>query len=91
MYRRPTDLGTHTDCWFCEACGTRLYHQSTGETDWMTIKGGTLDRSDLLTLIGHIWVKRQQPWLQLPPDMPFHDTQPEDLDGWRRSLTPPSK
>lgn len=87
IYRRPTDFGTHTNCWFCEHCGTRLYHQSTAETDWMTIKGGTLDRSSLLTLIGHIWVKRKQPWLQLPPDMPTHDTQPDDLNAWRQSLT----
>lgn len=91
VYRRPTDVGTHTDCWFCKTCGTRLYHQSTGAADWMTIKGGTLDRSDLLILVGHIWVKRKQPWLQLPSDTPAHATQPDDLDAWRRSLTPPSE
>ena len=89
MHRRPTDLGTHTDCWFRETCGVSLYHQSTGETEWMTIKGGTFDHSNLLILVGHIWVKRKQPWLQLPPDMPVHNTQPDDLNAWRQSLTPP--
>ncbi|MDH3660875.1 MAG: GFA family protein [Alphaproteobacteria bacterium] len=86
VYRRPTDSGAETDCWFCETCGTRLYHQGADETDYVTIKGGSLDRPALLNPIAHIWVKRKQPWVLLPPDVPAHPTQPDDLDAWRESL-----
>lgn len=88
VWRRPTDSGAFTDCWFCEACGTRLYHQGHRETDWVTLKGGSLDRADLLTPAAHIWVKRKQPWVVLPADTPVFETQPDDLDGWRHSLAP---
>ncbi len=87
VYRRSTDLGGTTACWFCQACGTRLYHQSVGESDSVTIKGGSLDRADLLDPIAHIWIKSKQPWVILPPGIPSHQTQPDDLDAWRRQLS----
>jgi len=90
VYRRPTDSGANTDCWFCKICGSRLYHQGDRETDWVTLKGGTLDRSDLIKPSAHIWVKRKQPWVILPPEAITHDAQPPDLDGWRHALIPTS-
>ena len=87
VYHRPTDVGGMTACWFCTACGTRLYHQSEGGNDYVTIKGGSLDRSDLLAPTIHIWVKSKQPWVILPPETPIHQTQPEDLHAWRDRLS----
>ena len=88
VYRRPTDVGGITACWFCKACGTRLYHRSEGDDDNLTIKGGSLDRSDLLVPSAHIWTKSKPPWVILPPGVPSHPTQPDDLHAWRASLNP---
>ncbi|MEM8952028.1 MAG: GFA family protein [Pseudomonadota bacterium] len=87
VYRRSTDLGGVTACWFCTACGTRLYHQSEGGNDYVTIKGGSLDRSDLLDPAAHIWTKRKQRWVLLPPEKPAHETQPDNLHAWRQLLS----
>ncbi|MEM7044271.1 MAG: GFA family protein [Pseudomonadota bacterium] len=88
VWRRPTDSGSSTDCWFCESCGTRLYHRGVREPEWVAIKGGSLDDPDILTPIAHIWIKRKRPWLLLPPGVPTHDTEPDDYDAWLNSLTP---
>ncbi|MGI9490665.1 MAG: GFA family protein [Geminicoccaceae bacterium] len=86
VYRRPTDIGGVTACWFCEACGTRLYHQSEGGSDYVTIKGGSFDRAGILDPTAHIWVRSKQPWVILPPGAPAYQTQPDDLHAWRNRL-----
>ena len=37
---------------------------------FLRLRAGTLDRSDELAVVAHIWVKREQPWLKLPADVP---------------------
>lgn len=87
-YCRPTDIGTHTDCWFCETCGTRLYHQGVEAPEWIAIKGGSLDHADLLKPAAHIWVRSKQPWVTIPPGTATHDTQPDDPDDWLQLAAP---
>ena len=36
----------------------------------VVVRAGTLDRSDELDIVAHIWVKRKQPWLKLPEAVP---------------------
>jgi hypothetical protein len=36
----------------------------------VVVRAGTLDRSDELDVVAHIWVKRKQAWLQLPAGVP---------------------
>jgi len=86
VYERPTDSGSHTKCWFCPDCGTRLYHQSARSPDRVTVKGGTLDDPSGLAPVAHLWVSRKQSWLDLPPDVPSYDTQPDNLSAWRDTL-----
>ena len=86
VYERPADSGSHTKCWFCPDCGTRLYHQSARSPDRVTVKGGTLDDPSGLAPVAHLWVSRKQSWLDLPPDVPSYDTQPDDLSAWRDTL-----
>ena len=88
-WRRPTDSGFHINCWFCETCGSRVYHQGLADPSWISIKGGSLDRPDLLTPIAHIWVTRKRPWVLLPSGMTVHETQPDDFLSWLAPLTPP--
>jgi hypothetical protein len=88
-YDRPTESGTTTRCWFCKACGVRLFHQSSRAGATATLKGGTLDILEDLTPVAHIWVSRKLPWVLLDPDTPAWETQPEDLAAWREGLMGP--
>lgn len=86
-FERATDLGTRTRCFFCSDCGSRLYHRSSSSPDHVTIKAGSLDDTSGLRPVAHIWVSRRQPWVVLDADVPTHDTQPDDLEGWRAGMT----
>ncbi|MGE5722404.1 MAG: GFA family protein [Sphingomonadales bacterium] len=86
VYSRPTDSGGISDCYFCPGCGVRLYHQSRGNPDFVSLKAGTLDDTTVLRPVAHIWVSRKQPWVELDPSVPAHATQPGNLSEWRRTL-----
>ncbi len=86
-YERDTASGGRTACWFCPACGSRLYHQPKAAPDRATLKGGTLDDTSALKVAGHLWVCRKQPWVKLDPSAPAYDTQPTDLSVWRQQLS----
>jgi len=86
MYQRDTDSGSRTECWFCSACGTRIYHQSVHSRDFLTLKGGTIDDAATLEPIAHLWVSRKQAWVVLPTDVPAFETQPDNLKAWRDAL-----
>lgn len=85
-YERPTDSGTTTSCWFCEICGTRVYHQSARSSQSITLKGGTLDDTGCLAPVAHLWIRSKQSWVILPPDVQAFETQPADLTAWRKAL-----
>lgn len=85
-YKRPTDSGSHTNCWFCSHCGTRTYHRSAGSSEVITLKGGTLDDTSQLEPVAHLWISRKQPWVLLPEHAVRFETQPDDLKAWRDTL-----
>ncbi len=71
---------------FCPDCGTRLWHRSNADSDWITLKVGTLDDASAIVPRGHLWVSKKQPWIMLDPALPAYDTQPEDVQKWRTAL-----
>ena len=85
-HARPTHSGTRTHCFFCPACGARIFHRSERAPDRVTVKAGTLDEADTLRPVAHLWVSRKQPWVRLDPDVPAFETQPDDLPAWREAL-----
>ena len=62
---RHTPGGKQMRCQFCPACGTRVFHQMSGQDDILSIKPGTLNDTSRLRPVGHIWADRAQPWLGL--------------------------
>jgi hypothetical protein len=71
---------------FCPHCGTRMWHRSERDSDWITLKVGTLECAQSIEPRGHLWVSKKQPWIVLDPAVPAFDTQPEDVHAWRASL-----
>ena len=54
----------------CAVCHTRVYNSNSARPGVVVVRAGTLDRSDELDVVAHIWVKRKQPWLKLPVNVP---------------------
>jgi hypothetical protein len=72
---------------FCPNCGTRVWHRNSPESEWITLKVGTLDDAVAISPRGHLWVSKKQPWIALDPSLPAFETQPEDVQAWRTGLT----
>ncbi len=71
---------------FCPKCGTRMWHRSAKDSEWITLKVGTLEDAADIAPRGHLWVAKKQPWIELDPSLPAFDTQPEDVHIWRSTL-----
>lgn len=85
-YRRPTDSGSFTTCYFCPNCGTRVLHVSDRNTGAGTLKAGTLDDTSDLQPRFHIWTSRKQPWVVLPDDVPQFEDQSVGFERMRELL-----
>ena len=72
--------------YFCGNCGTRLWHSGSNPPDAITLKVGTLDDPSAIAPLGHLWVSKKQPGIELDPASDQHLTQPDDLTAWRASL-----
>ena len=57
-WSRPADSGNTNDCYFCEGCGNRIYHQKPERPDMIKLKPGTLDDVSVIKPDLHVWVKR---------------------------------
>lgn len=86
VYHRPAKSGAMTSCYFCSSCGSRIYHQSSGSPDMISLKGGVLDGVENLEPVAHLWVKRKAAWVQIPPEIETYKEQAEDLRAWREVL-----
>lgn len=82
MFARATSETKTMECWFCQACGTRLYHMPGGSSyPNRNVKPGTLDDTSWLSPTIHFWTRSAQKWVVIPEDAVRYDTQPETL-GW---------
>lgn len=68
FWSRPTDSGNTLECAFCPDCGSRLWHQWAGDTEKVSIKGGSLDEPVDLSAAVHIWASRKLPGVLIPND-----------------------
>ena len=80
MFARQTSPSKTMECWFCSACGTRLYHVPGGSSYAnRNVKPGTLDDSSWLVPTIHFWTRSAQKWVPIPEDAVRYDTQPDSL------------
>jgi len=70
VYELTTPSGSLSIQRMCAVCHARVYNSNSSRPGVVVVRAGTLDRSDELDVVAHIWVKRKQPWLQLPADVP---------------------
>jgi hypothetical protein len=54
----------------CATCLTRVYNTNTRRPGLAVVRAGTLDRSDELAIVAHIWTKRKLKGIDIPPELP---------------------
>ena len=73
VYTFTTPGGNTSVQRICPICHTRIYNSNSARPGVVVVRAGTLDRSDELDVVAHIWVKRKQAWLTLPEGVPAWD------------------
>jgi len=54
----------------CPVCFTRVYNTNSARPGLVAVRAGTLDRSDELKIVAHIWTKRKMDGIVIPDDVP---------------------
>ena len=76
LYERTTEDRTSFQR-ICGVCHARIYNTNTRRPDVAVIRAGTLDRSQELDCIGHIFTNYRQRWLTIPNDAATWPEAPE--------------
>jgi hypothetical protein len=70
LYRREGSGGRISSQYACGMCYTRVYNTNSARPGIVVLRAGTLDHSDELDCVAHIWAKRKQKWIGIQPGMP---------------------
>ena len=71
LYERTTpESGRTTRQRGCPDCMTRVYNTNSARPGLAVVRGGTLDRSDELHIVAHIWTKRKMAGIDIPAGVP---------------------
>lgn len=54
----------------CATCMTRIYNTNTRRPGLAVVRAGTLDRSNELPIVAHIWAKRKLTGIDIPEGVP---------------------
>jgi hypothetical protein len=50
----------------CAVCFTRVFNTNSARPGYIGVRAGTLDRSDELKIVAHIWTKRKLQGINIP-------------------------
>jgi len=79
VFELTTPSGRTSTQRMCGTCHTRIFNTNSARPKVAVLRAGTLDRSDELETVAHIWVKRKHAWLTLPDGVP----------SWPEAADPP--
>ncbi len=54
----------------CPVCFTRVYNSNSARPGFVMVRAGTLDRSDELRIVAHIWTKRKMAGIEIQDGVP---------------------
>lgn len=68
VFADTADSGNKLFRAFCPDCGSPIYSQREKTPEMMIVKVGSLDDSNAMKLVMHIWTKSARPWAPISPD-----------------------
>lgn len=69
LYEKTTEDRTSRQR-ICGVCHTRIYNSNTRRPGIAVVRAGTLDRSEELECVAHIFTRSKQRWFALPDGVP---------------------
>ena len=54
----------------CSTCFTRVYNTNSARPGLAVVRAGSLDRSNELKIVAHIWTKRKMAGIEIPASVP---------------------
>jgi hypothetical protein len=78
-WRRIGASGVQSTYWFCGDCGGRAYGQRDARPDIIAVRAGTLDDTSWLRPVAHVYMRRAQPWEQMPDDTECFEIMPKNF------------
>jgi hypothetical protein len=67
----------------CGACYTAIFNVRADRPSTILLRAGTLDESESIVPIVHIFTKRKQAWVTLPRDVPAFEEFPSRAEFYR--------
>lgn len=68
--------GAAVDQCICGTCSSPVFTATSAIPDKVLLRAGSLDDSDSIVPVTHIWTSRKQPWVTLPGDVPVYEEAP---------------
>lgn len=79
LFELTNRSGSLSRQYVCGNCHTRLYNTNSTRPGLVIVRAGTLDASDALEAVLHIWTRRKQRWLMLSDGIPsFEESAPAE-------------
>ena len=79
-YEWHSPSGRLSNQYYCPKCQTRIYNTNSARPGIALVRAGTLDKSNELVVVAHIWVRRMQPWLRIHDDVATWEESPPLAD-----------
>ena len=70
IYERTNDNGRVSRQRGCPVCFTRVFNTNSSRPGSVTLRAGSLDRSDELNVVAHIWTKRKMDGITISEGVP---------------------
>ena len=70
IYELTSPSGSTSRQRMCGTCHARIYNTNSSRPGIAALRAGTLDRSDELDVVAHIWTKRKQAWIVVADGVP---------------------
>jgi hypothetical protein len=88
-YVARADSGREVPVYFCDTCGTRVWHAPTHSPHLINVMPGTLDDTSWLVSVGSFWTRSKQKGTEIEQGLVNFETQPIDrqamYDAWARA------
>jgi hypothetical protein len=69
-WMRTADSGNTLTFHFCPICGSTVYWENEGFSEYVAVAIGNFADPNFLAPTIAVWEESRHPWVSLPPDMP---------------------
>jgi hypothetical protein len=86
-WRHTSPSGVAVTSRFCSDCGSRLFGERAGRAEVVNVRAGTLDDTQWLAPVAHMFMRSAQPWVRPGANAECHEIGPDDFrplaEKWR--------